>query len=206
MSFATSTWKSQSWTKDGYLISTDISLIPVTDLNRIFDSPEFYWGKPLPEACMLEMLQNSLCFGLYKTNNKDLVQTSVSQQHTAQACPLESDKENQAHLSPSLFLGFARCITDYTTFAYLTDVWIDPTVQGNGLGKWLIGCVREVIEKMPHLRRTILFTANWGQSVPFYKRLINMDVVEMKLGQGLALMERKGPGHPNFGREGNSYV
>ncbi|MDQ3248266.1 MAG: GNAT family N-acetyltransferase [Chloroflexota bacterium] len=35
-------------------------------------------------------------------------------------------------------VGFARTITDYTTYAYLADVFILPTYQGNGLGKWLM--------------------------------------------------------------------
>lgn len=36
------------------------------------------------------------------------------------------------------FIGFARAITDYATFAYLCDVIIDKSYQGKGLGKWLI--------------------------------------------------------------------
>ena len=35
-------------------------------------------------------------------------------------------------------VGFARAITDYATFAYLADVFIDPGEQGKGVGKKLI--------------------------------------------------------------------
>lgn len=38
-------------------------------------------------------------------------------------------------------VGFARVVTDYATFAYLCDVFIVPSEQGHGLGKWLMGCV-----------------------------------------------------------------
>ena len=38
-------------------------------------------------------------------------------------------------------LGLARVITDYTTFAYLCDVYVLPSHQGRGLGTWLMGCV-----------------------------------------------------------------
>ena len=35
-------------------------------------------------------------------------------------------------------IGFARVITDYATFGYLCDVFIDTTYRGRGLSKWLI--------------------------------------------------------------------
>lgn len=40
-------------------------------------------------------------------------------------------------------VGFARVITDFTTFAYLADVFILPAHQGKGLGKWLIQTIVE---------------------------------------------------------------
>jgi GNAT superfamily N-acetyltransferase len=38
-------------------------------------------------------------------------------------------------------VGFARVITDSTTFGYLADVFIIPEYQGKGLGKLLIGTI-----------------------------------------------------------------
>jgi GNAT superfamily N-acetyltransferase len=35
-------------------------------------------------------------------------------------------------------VGFARVVTDYATFGYVCDVFVLPSEQGNGLGKWLI--------------------------------------------------------------------
>ncbi len=35
-------------------------------------------------------------------------------------------------------IGFARLITDYTTFAYLADVFILEEFRGKGLSKWLM--------------------------------------------------------------------
>ncbi|KAH8649222.1 hypothetical protein BX600DRAFT_474783 [Xylariales sp. PMI_506] len=191
--------QSRSWTKDDYLISTDYSLIPIQPLNDIFDSSEFYWGRSMPEPAILEMLQNSLCFGLYQ-----LLPGSGSD---GQAQPKTSsdDSPSGSQHAKSRFVGFARCITDYTTFLYLTDVWVGPEDQGKGLGKWLINCIQSVIEELPYLRRSILFTGDWARSVPFYEKLMDMTVIECQKGVGLALMERKGPGHPNYGRMGNSY-
>jgi GNAT superfamily N-acetyltransferase len=56
-------------------------------------------------------------------------------------------------------IGFARAITDYATFAYLADVFIQEEYRGQGLGKWLI----EIITGYPDLqmvRRWTLATAD----------------------------------------------
>ncbi|HEY4799931.1 MAG TPA: GNAT family N-acetyltransferase [Bacteroidia bacterium] len=38
-------------------------------------------------------------------------------------------------------IGFARVISDYTTFAYLADVFIVEQERGKGLSKWLMECI-----------------------------------------------------------------
>ena len=38
-------------------------------------------------------------------------------------------------------VGFARAVTDGTTFAWLADVYVIDELQGRGLGKWLVGSV-----------------------------------------------------------------
>ena len=35
-------------------------------------------------------------------------------------------------------VGFCRWVTDYSTFAWLGDVFVDPEVRGGGLGKFLV--------------------------------------------------------------------
>ena len=54
-------------------------------------------------------------------------------------------------------VGFARVISDYTTFAYLADVFILEPHQGRGLGKWLVACVLKH-PKLQGLRRWMLAT------------------------------------------------
>ena len=49
-------------------------------------------------------------------------------------------------------IGFARVITDYNTFAYLADVFVDKKYQGKGLGKWMIEQILSVKQ---------LNTCNW---------------------------------------------
>jgi GNAT superfamily N-acetyltransferase len=54
-------------------------------------------------------------------------------------------------------IGFARAISDYTTFAYLADVFVLPEYRGQGLAKWLMECIMAHPE-LQCLRRWLLFT------------------------------------------------
>lgn len=38
-------------------------------------------------------------------------------------------------------IGFARVISDYATYAYLSDVYILEGYRGKGLSKWLMECI-----------------------------------------------------------------
>lgn len=54
-------------------------------------------------------------------------------------------------------VGFARVISDYTTFAYIGDVFVIEEYRGQGLSKWLIETIVEHPE-LQGLRRWILLT------------------------------------------------
>ncbi|MDI9258778.1 GNAT family N-acetyltransferase [Alicyclobacillus sendaiensis] len=56
-------------------------------------------------------------------------------------------------------IAFARVVSDFATFAYLTDVFVLPEYRGHGVGKALI----RSIMKHPHLqslRRFVLVTSD----------------------------------------------
>lgn len=55
-------------------------------------------------------------------------------------------------------IGFARAVTDLATYAYLTDVVVDETQRGQGLGRWLIECVLAHPD-LQNLRRISLLTS-----------------------------------------------
>lgn len=38
-------------------------------------------------------------------------------------------------------IGLARVVTDYVLFAYLCDVYVLEEYRGQGLSKWLLGCM-----------------------------------------------------------------
>jgi GNAT superfamily N-acetyltransferase len=54
-------------------------------------------------------------------------------------------------------IGLARVISDYTTFAWLCDVYIHEDYRGHGLGKWLMETVHSHPE-LQGLRRWMLAT------------------------------------------------
>lgn len=56
-------------------------------------------------------------------------------------------------------IGFARMITDYTTFGYLADVFVLEAHRGKGLAKWLLSCIKSHPE-LQSLRRWSLVTAD----------------------------------------------
>ena len=59
-------------------------------------------------------------------------------------------------------IGYARIISDFSTIAYLGDVFILPPYRGRGLSKWLMETIVEHPE-LQGLRRWILLTntAEW---------------------------------------------
>lgn len=56
-------------------------------------------------------------------------------------------------------VGFARIITDYSTFAYLADVFIAPEHRGQGIAKALMLYIKKY-PSLQGLRRWMLATAD----------------------------------------------
>jgi GNAT superfamily N-acetyltransferase len=54
-------------------------------------------------------------------------------------------------------IGLARVVSDYTTFAWLCDVFIHEEYRGHGLGKWLMDTVHSHPD-LQGLRRWLLAT------------------------------------------------
>ncbi|KAF9878428.1 putative GNAT family N-acetyltransferase [Colletotrichum karsti] len=195
MASTASQLRNKKWTRDSYLISTDISLIPLHDLNAAFASPEFYWAKSLPPSLMEETLQNSLCFGLYDLKNHTLEAAEDLLRQNSSSSSTTTDENSSL---PKL-IGFARVITDFITFAFITDVWVHPSTTGKGLGTWLVGRVQEVLEGMEHLRRSMLLTSSWDKSVPFYEKLMRMELMNERKGEGtIAVMQMKWKGQVDW--------
>lgn len=92
-----------------------------------------------------------------------IIHQFLANSYWAQGLPLEVLERSIRHsLVFGLYkqhqqVGFARVVTDYATFAYLSDVFVLEAWRGQGLGKWLI----ETIVAHPQLqglRRWLLAT------------------------------------------------
>ncbi|MBT1710828.1 GNAT family N-acetyltransferase [Fulvivirgaceae bacterium PWU5] len=56
-------------------------------------------------------------------------------------------------------VGFARLVTDYATFGYLGDVFVDEAYRGRGLSKQLMQYIFEA-EPLQGFRRMVLVTSD----------------------------------------------
>lgn len=92
-----------------------------------FLANEAYWSTDIPYAIVARSIENSLCFGLYDTSNG-----------------------NQQ-------IGYARIVTDFASFAWLCDVYIESDSRKIGLSKWLMECVMAHPD-LKNLRRICLAT------------------------------------------------
>jgi len=68
-----------------------------------------YWAAGRSRERVERSIAHSLPFGLYRRQGEQFVQ-----------------------------VGFARAVSDYTTFAYLADVFVLEAHRGRGLGVWLV--------------------------------------------------------------------
>ena len=73
--------------------------------------------------------------------------------------------------------GFARIVTDYTTFGWLCDVFILDPFKGMGLGKWLVKTIAELPE-LNEMKRIILATRDAHELYKRYGGFQNMDSPE----------------------------
>ena len=71
-----------------------------------------YWAAGIPRETVERSIRHSLVFGVYA---------------------LSAQNEEQ--------IGLARVMSDYATFAYIADVYVEEAFRGRGLSKWLMECV-----------------------------------------------------------------
>jgi N-acetylglutamate synthase-like GNAT family acetyltransferase len=116
------------WKMTDFMISTDRSLLDFNVIHN-FISMESYWGVGRSREFMEKAMDNSAyCFGVYQESN---------------------GKRKQ--------IGFARVVSDITTFGYIADVFVLGDYRGKGIGKWLIQTIVNHPD-LKTLKRLTLFT------------------------------------------------
>ena len=96
-----------------YEISTDPSRLQLDAIHAYLTRS--YWSPGIPRDVVARAIANSLCFGLY------LLDGQASRGDTQ--------------------VGFARVVTDKSSFAYLADVHVLEAHRGQGLSKRLVEAV-----------------------------------------------------------------
>jgi len=130
-----------------FLMSSDRALLPHTFVQEAFATDAMYWAKPVSsDEALRTMLSNSLTLGLYILSDDGATKTPI---------------------------GMARMVTDYTTLAYLTDVYLQPAYRALGIGRWIIHCCREMVMEMPDLRFMVLLTGS-EQAQELYRKELGM--------------------------------
>ncbi|KAI9926592.1 hypothetical protein ASPWEDRAFT_45303 [Aspergillus wentii DTO 134E9] len=145
---------------ENFTISTDPDILSHEFIQTSFASPAMYWATPVSSESLQLMIERSCFFGLYIKSPR-----------------LSTPNHSDIPITPQFIqIGMARLITDYVTVAYLADVFIIPQHQGKGLGKWLIQCIKEMVDSIPNLRRVMLMAKNVPHATNFYQELLAVQV------------------------------
>jgi len=112
-----------------YEISTDPSRLQLDAIHAYLTRS--YWSPGIPKDVVARAIANSMCFGLYLVDRQ------------------ASHGDTQA--------GFARVVTDKSSFAYLADVYVLEEHRGQGLSKRLVEAVLSHPE-LQGMRRFLLAT------------------------------------------------
>ena len=128
-----------SWTSGDFEISTDPGRIDLAVVHAFLTNS--YSARGVPEEIVRKSIHHSICFGVYKKESgKNQTDKNLVDKNEAQ-------------------VGFARIITDRTTFSYLADVFILEAYRGHGLAKWMMECILRHPD-LQGLRRWALVTAD----------------------------------------------
>jgi GNAT superfamily N-acetyltransferase len=157
-------------------------------VNAAFAQDFVYWSSPFPDAVTQQLLDGSLCFGVFKY--------TIPVEQRANRSEIDI---SEVALEDVEQVGLARVVTDMVTMAWLTDVYILPEYQSRGLGSWMMDCVKHTLlapndEGMPYLRRIMLVTTHrngdGGRREDYYAKMFGMQVVghEERHGKVLSVM------------------
>jgi len=166
-----------------YLISTSPNKISHAFINDAFATSEMSWAKPLSPETLDLMLRSSYTLGVYATSPSMPAPASPSDPSSPRTpSPTLDDSTTEA------MVGMARFVTDFTTVAYLTDVFVDPAHRKRGVSSWLIKCCDEFVDGMPYLRRMLLMAEEDKES--WYRKTIQVKEVREE-GRGLVCLTRR---------------
>jgi GNAT superfamily N-acetyltransferase len=83
-----------------------------------------------PDRVQLEIVHGFLSSAYWSPNiRRDVIENAIRHSLVVSAFARDSGRQ----------IGFARAVTDYATFAWLCDVFVDEAHRGHGIAKRMVG-------------------------------------------------------------------
>lgn len=117
------------------------------DLEYFYETDRNYRISTVKSELEIDMIQSYLADESYWAKERTLEQTVTAIENSLCFGLYSADKQ----------IGFARVVSDHSTFAYVGDVFVLPEHQGRGLGQWLMETIIAYPD-LQNLRRWILAT------------------------------------------------
>ncbi|KAF4122159.1 Acetyltransferase (GNAT) family [Geosmithia morbida] len=166
------------WYRDNFFMTTDKSRLDAKLVNDVFDSDLMWWNTALEPDQMTKMLDNCLTLAVYWVPETE----AHMKEHGAPRRQQGQDIQ---------FVGFARLVTDYVTFAYLTDVFVLDDYQRRGLASWMMRAIKDVVDGWPDLRGLMLMTHDEA-AARMYKSTLGAVHFDDGPSAGLTVLEMAG--------------
>ncbi|KAL6852356.1 hypothetical protein ACO1O0_006899 [Amphichorda felina] len=166
------------WYRDSFFLTTDKTYLDHKLVNDHFDSDLMWWNGAIGHTQMKKMLDNCLTFAVY------WVPETEEHMNKNGAPRRQQGKELK-------FVGFARLVTDYVSFAYLTDVFILQEYQRRGLASWMMRCIKEMVDEWPDLRGLMLMTHD-KSAARMYEATLGAVDFDKGPSAGLTMLEMAG--------------
>ncbi|KZZ96718.1 Acyl-CoA N-acyltransferase [Moelleriella libera RCEF 2490] len=171
----------RSWYRNHFFLTTDKTNLDPKAVNNVFKSDLMWWNDPLELSQMRKMLDNCLTMTVFHVPD--------SEEEMRNNCGFP-----RTLMGPHVELvGFARVVTDYVTFAYLTDVFIMEEFQRRGLASWMMRALKEVVDGWPNLRGLMLL-AHDRAAARMYERTLGAVDFDKGPSAGLKVLEMGGRG------------
>lgn len=208
--------KPRSWYRDNFFLTTDKTFLDPKAVNDVFESDLMWWNDPLELEQMRKMLDNCLTLAVFyvpdsEEDMKGKLPPRSRRRPRNYAPPRKSVSRHNDLTFLSFFptdnggmprnmsgpdfrmIGLARIVTDYVTFAYLTDVFIIEEFQRRGLASWMMRALKELVDEWPNLRGLMLMTHDKA-AARMYQRTLGAVDFDKGPSAGLVMLEMGGKG------------
>ncbi len=155
--------------REPYVISTEPTWLDLDVIHGFLYHS--YWSPGIPRQLVEQAVAHSLNFGLYHL-------TMPPGQDAGQ----DAEQRRQQ-------VGFARVVTDYSSFAYLADLFVLAEHRGQGLGLWLV----ETVLACPALRTLRSFALATRDAQELYRKFGFVEVDGSRSMQKSYPMEWRDP-------------